>query len=241
MVGTPHAPQLLDAQKGECKLTLPAHREANIGSWFNHAVVSSQAFARKVAALHIGADARRRRRSRHCACAHGLRTTCRKSSRSTLDHAHRAASAVYHLTDPLWAIPAFEAFGEAGQSVARHCLRLGTKSRRRASRPHPRRINPPSISSPMSPRSRRAARRTSCTTSSLCVDNGNRRGVAGAGTDGFGQLHHRRHQEQANVLRICSIRRNWPRCTANAPRRSPATRTLRPQRSSRRAGPSRFK
>ncbi|OAJ53916.1 phospholipase [Paraburkholderia ginsengiterrae] len=111
VVGTADAPQLLDAQKGECKLTLPAHIEANIGSWFNRAVVSSQAFARKVAALHLAPHA-----APSADQALQLRTWLANDLQQvfalTLDHAHRAASAVYHLTDPLWAIPAFQAFGE---------------------------------------------------------------------------------------------------------------------------------
>ncbi|TDY20348.1 phospholipase D-like protein [Paraburkholderia sp. BL6665CI2N2] len=111
VVGTPEAPQLLDAQKGECKLTLPAHTEANIGSWFNRAVVSSQAFARKVAALHLAPNAAPSPEQ-----ALRLRTWLANDLQEvfalTLGHAHRAASAVYHLTDPLWAIPAFEAFGK---------------------------------------------------------------------------------------------------------------------------------
>lgn len=111
LVGTPTALQLLDAQKGECQLTLPAHIEANIGSWFNRAVVSSQAFARKVAALHLAPHA-----APSAEQTLRLRTWLANDLQEvfalTLDHAHRAASAVYHLTDPLWAIPAFEAFGK---------------------------------------------------------------------------------------------------------------------------------
>jgi hypothetical protein len=79
VVGAPDALQLLDAQKAECKLTLPAHTEDKIGTWFNRAVVSSQAFARKVAALHLAPHAGLRR-NRRCACVRGLRTICRKCS-----------------------------------------------------------------------------------------------------------------------------------------------------------------
>ncbi|MFM0740781.1 phospholipase D-like domain-containing protein [Paraburkholderia xenovorans] len=111
VIGTPDAPQLLDAQKSECKLTLPAHVEANVGTWFNRAVVSSQAFARKVAALHLKPD-----EAPPPAQALRLRTWLANDLQQvfglTLTPAHRAAAAVYHLTDPLWAIPAFDAFGK---------------------------------------------------------------------------------------------------------------------------------
>ncbi|RAG14586.1 phospholipase, partial [Burkholderia multivorans] len=50
VVGTPERLQLLDAQAGVCRIVLPAHIEEGIGTWFNRAVVSSQAFARQVAA-----------------------------------------------------------------------------------------------------------------------------------------------------------------------------------------------
>lgn len=111
VVGTPDALHLLDAQKGECKLRLPSHIEAGIGTWFNRAVVSSQAFARKVAALHLAPHA-----APSAQQALRLRTWLANDLQEvfdlTLKDAHRAASAVYHLTDPLWAIPAFEQFGK---------------------------------------------------------------------------------------------------------------------------------
>lgn len=111
VVGTPDAIQLLDGQKTEYKLTLPAHTEANIGSWFNRAVVSSQAFSRQVAAMHLAPHA-----APSAEQALRLRTWLANDLQEvfalTLNHAHRAASAVYHLTDPLWAIPAFDAFGK---------------------------------------------------------------------------------------------------------------------------------
>ncbi|WP_027801058.1 phospholipase D-like domain-containing protein [Paraburkholderia dilworthii] len=110
VVGTPHALHLLDAQKGECKLTLPSHIEAGIGTWFNRAVVSSQAFARKVAALHLAPH-----EAPSAEQALRLRTWLANDLQNvfslTLGDARRAACAVYHLTDPLWAIPALAAFG----------------------------------------------------------------------------------------------------------------------------------
>jgi len=111
VVGKPDALHLLDAQKGECKLTLPSHIEAHIGTWFNRAVVSSQAFARKVAALHLAPN-----EAPSAEQALRLRTWLANDLQQvfalTLKDARRAASAVYHLTDQLWAIPAFAAFGE---------------------------------------------------------------------------------------------------------------------------------
>jgi phosphatidylserine/phosphatidylglycerophosphate/cardiolipin synthase-like enzyme len=111
VTGTPDAPKLVEADKAECRVTLPAHIEANVGTWFNRAVVSSQAFTRKVNALHLAAG-----ESPTPEQALRLRTWLANDLQDTFDvvlsRARRAAAAVYHLTDPLWAIPAFDAFGK---------------------------------------------------------------------------------------------------------------------------------
>ena len=110
VVGTPANLQVLDAQAGVCDVVLPAHIEDGIGTWFNRAVVSSQAFARQVAALGLAPNA-----APSAAQALKLRTWLANDMEQVfaemLDPASRAASAVYHLTDTLWALPAFEAFG----------------------------------------------------------------------------------------------------------------------------------
>lgn len=110
VVGTPDHLQVLDAQAGVCEVVLPAHIEDGIGTWFNRAVVSSQAFAKQVAALGLAPNA-----APSAAQALKLRTWLANDMEQVfaemLDPASRAASAVYHLTDTLWALPAFEAFG----------------------------------------------------------------------------------------------------------------------------------
>ncbi|MBN3724824.1 phospholipase D-like domain-containing protein [Burkholderia sp. Ac-20379] len=112
VVGTPDALQVLDAEAGHCALTLPDHVVDGVGTWFNRAVVSSQAFARQVAALGLGEHD-----TPTAAQALALRTWLANDLQQVfgamLEPATRAASAVYHLTDTLWAIPAFEAFGKA--------------------------------------------------------------------------------------------------------------------------------
>ncbi|PXX28695.1 MULTISPECIES: phospholipase D-like domain-containing protein [Burkholderia] len=119
VVGTPDDLHVLDAQAGVCDVVLPAHIEDGIGTWFNRAVVSSQAFAKQVAALGLAPNA-----APSDAQALKLRTWLANDMEQVfaemLDRASRAASAVYHLTDTLWALPAFEAFGRkhGGASLA---------------------------------------------------------------------------------------------------------------------------
>ncbi|MGC3029668.1 phospholipase D-like domain-containing protein [Burkholderia sp. DN3021] len=119
VVGTPDDLQVLDAQAGVCDVVLPEHIEDGIGTWFNRAVVSSQAFAKQVAALGLAPNA-----APSDAQALKLRTWLANDMEQVfaemLDRASRAVSAVYHLTDTLWALPAFEAFGRkhGGASLA---------------------------------------------------------------------------------------------------------------------------
>ena len=55
--GTPEHLRNIDAAKGSIDVTLPNFVENGIGTWFNRAVVSSQAFSRLLAELGIaGAD-----------------------------------------------------------------------------------------------------------------------------------------------------------------------------------------
>ncbi|AOI94452.1 phospholipase D-like domain-containing protein [Burkholderia sp. LA-2-3-30-S1-D2] len=110
VVGTPEHLQVLDAEAGVCEIVLPAHVVDGVGTWFNRAVVSSQAFAKQVAALGLAPDA-----APSADQALKLRTWLANDMEQVfaamLDPASRAVSAVYHLTDTLWALPAFEAFG----------------------------------------------------------------------------------------------------------------------------------
>ncbi|AJY10172.1 phospholipase [Burkholderia dolosa] len=109
VVGTPANLQVLDAQAGVCNVVLPSHIEDGIGTWFNRAVISSQAFAKQVAALGLAPG-----EAPSDAQALKLRTWLANDMEQVfaemLNPASRAVAAVYHLTDTLWALPAFDAF-----------------------------------------------------------------------------------------------------------------------------------
>jgi phosphatidylserine/phosphatidylglycerophosphate/cardiolipin synthase-like enzyme len=109
VVGRVDAPQLLEAERAELKITLPAHIEDGIGTWFNRAVVSSQAFTRKVAAM--GLDPKKTPPpDKALVLRQWLANDIEQSFAAALKDATRAASAIYHLTDELWVIPAFRQF-----------------------------------------------------------------------------------------------------------------------------------
>jgi phosphatidylserine/phosphatidylglycerophosphate/cardiolipin synthase-like enzyme len=112
VTGKPSAPELLEREAATCRITLPGHIERGVGSWFNRAVVSSQAFARMVNALHLKANEAPSKTDALQLRA-WLANDIEDTFKTIFTDAQRAVAAVYHLTDMLWALPAFEAFGKA--------------------------------------------------------------------------------------------------------------------------------
>lgn len=111
VIGSASAPSLLESARVEVKITLPEHIEDGIGTWFNRAVVSSQAFSRKVAAM--GLDIHQTPPAEKAlALRRWLANDMEQSFSFVLSNATKATSAIYHLTDKLWAIPALKAFAE---------------------------------------------------------------------------------------------------------------------------------
>ena len=111
VAGTPGAPQLLDNQRARLTLTLPAHIEDGVGTWFNRAVVSSQAFTRKVAAMGLD-PTKPPPADKALVLRQWLANDIEQSFPAVLGDASRAACAIYHLTDTLWVMPAFERFAK---------------------------------------------------------------------------------------------------------------------------------
>jgi len=112
VVGHSRAPMLSEADGSTLQVKLPAHVENGIGTWFNRAVLSSQAFSRKLSAM--GLDPRK---APPATQARELRTWLANDLQDSFDfvfdRAAHAASAVYHLTDELWVIPKFVEFAKA--------------------------------------------------------------------------------------------------------------------------------
>jgi phosphatidylserine/phosphatidylglycerophosphate/cardiolipin synthase-like enzyme len=106
--GTELSNNLMQAEKGVIKVTLPSHHEMGIGTWFNRAVMSSQAFSRKVTALGIVSG-----QPPSTAQALELRKWLANGMELPLPQfiagvGDSLAGAIYHLTDKLWIVPALE-------------------------------------------------------------------------------------------------------------------------------------
>lgn len=107
--GTTAAPQVLDSGVGKALVTLPDHVVDGIGTWFNRAVLSSQAFSRKVGAMGVdkaNPPTAEQQLTLWTWLANGMETVIP----SFLGSVDAAASVVYHLTDEVWVIPAWKVF-----------------------------------------------------------------------------------------------------------------------------------
>ena len=139
VVGASDAPQLREAESTVCQVSLPEHIVDGIGTWFNRAVLSSQAFSRKLAAMGLVAN-EAPPPDKALALREWLSNDLQQAFGEILDGSTRAVGATYHLTDKLWAIPQFKAFAEA---QAAHSLALVydshkvAKTKTKAERPSP--------------------------------------------------------------------------------------------------------
>lgn len=105
VVGAPDAPQLLSECEASLSVTVPRPVDAGlgVGTYFNRAVVSSQAFSAK-----FGKDLDEEKMHQALAwLANGLQTAIP----DFLKQSKSVEGAIYHLTDGEWVIPALESYG----------------------------------------------------------------------------------------------------------------------------------
>lgn len=106
--GTKNAPLLDAATLAAVDVALPAHVEFDIGTWFNRAVMSSQAFSRKCQALGLGpgqAPTAAQALDLRTWLANGMEQPVRQFVAAAQDS---VVGAIYHLSDMLWIVPALE-------------------------------------------------------------------------------------------------------------------------------------
>lgn len=100
VVGLPTDPALLKRDGGKVKIRIPFPIHKKIGTYFNRAVVSSQAFAKK-----FGGDLEGERLTKALKwLANGLEEVIPEFLKEGL----QIDGAIYHLTDKYWVIPALE-------------------------------------------------------------------------------------------------------------------------------------
>ncbi|MGL6234320.1 MAG: phospholipase D-like domain-containing protein [Segniliparus sp.] len=102
VVGEPGALELLDEQSTTIQATVPEIEEHGIGSYFNRAVVSSQAFSKQFPDLSTQAQ----REAAEAWLGNGMQLAVpqflERASGKAVD------GAIYHLTDPTWILPALK-------------------------------------------------------------------------------------------------------------------------------------
>ncbi len=104
VTGSAASQKLEQASTTTLVVALPPHVEFGIGSWFNRAVMSSQAFSRKVKALGLNGNAPTPAQA--LSLREWLANGMEKPVPDFIGKAKSLAGAIYHLTDALWIIPA---------------------------------------------------------------------------------------------------------------------------------------
>lgn len=117
VIGQPGALVLIQSEAGTCQVSLPDHFVNDVGTWFNRAVISSQAFSRKLKAMGLQSN-EAPPPDKALALREWLANDIEQVFGEILRGARRAAGAIYHLTDPLWAIPQLKTFAEAQSAHA---------------------------------------------------------------------------------------------------------------------------
>lgn len=106
--GNSAAPALVTADATTLSVTMPDHEEKGIGTWFNRAVMSSQAFSRQVDALNLAPGTKpnaAQALTLYSWLANGMERPIPGFIAAAADS---IAGAIYHLTDTIWIIPALK-------------------------------------------------------------------------------------------------------------------------------------
>ena len=105
--GTVNNLNLIHADKTDVLVTLPKNVEFGIGTWFNRAVMSSQAFSRILKAMGIDKD-EVPNPDDELKLREWLANDMEKPLPHFITSSSSVAGAIYHLTDKLWIIPALK-------------------------------------------------------------------------------------------------------------------------------------
>lgn len=106
VVGTAEQPSTVAASTTLLTVVLPPHEEFGIGTWFNRAVMSSQAFSRMVDAMNLKDN--KPTQEQALVLYEWLANDMEKPVPGFILAASSLAGAIYHLTDKIWIIPALK-------------------------------------------------------------------------------------------------------------------------------------
>jgi len=104
VTGTADKPVVDSSTTIKLAVTLPDHVEFGIGTWFNRAVMSSQAFSRMVETMGLHGEAPSPEQA--LMLREWLSNGMEKPVPDFISKASSLAGAIYHLTDNIWIIPA---------------------------------------------------------------------------------------------------------------------------------------
>jgi phosphatidylserine/phosphatidylglycerophosphate/cardiolipin synthase-like enzyme len=124
IAGSPHDLRPLDAEAVVLDVKIPTLKEDGVGTYFNRAVMSSQAFARRFRRLETAADFR----SANEWLANGLEKAVPDFLQQAKQDNHSVVGAIYHFNDDLWLIPAFQQFTHGKLSLAYNSKTADTES-----------------------------------------------------------------------------------------------------------------
>jgi len=121
VTGTAQNPQIEETEMGTCQVDLPDHVVNGVGTWFNRAVLSSQALSRKLGAMGL-APGQAPPPAKALVLREWLANDLEQVFGEILKGATRAVGATYHLTDKLWAIPQLKTFAGTKTDARRLAL-----------------------------------------------------------------------------------------------------------------------
>jgi phosphatidylserine/phosphatidylglycerophosphate/cardiolipin synthase-like enzyme len=106
VTGTAQNPFVEETTTTKLTVAIPQHVEFGIGTWFNRAVMSSQAFSRKVEALGLTGNAPTTEQA--LSLREWLANGMEKPLPAFIANAPSLVGAIYHLTDNIWIIPSLK-------------------------------------------------------------------------------------------------------------------------------------
>jgi len=109
--GTPGSLALVAGAEVEIEVTLPDHVDQGIGTWFNRAVVSSQAFSGLLKRLGLTSN-QQPSKEQEMILRSWLSNGIEQGLTGLIENADELAGAIYHLSDLLWVIPSLAKAGD---------------------------------------------------------------------------------------------------------------------------------